>query len=46
MSENRSSGAPPSRVIIIGIIAAGVVLLACIAAFTGVVITFLMNAPW
>jgi hypothetical protein len=33
-------------VFIIGIIVAGVVLLACIAAFTAIFITFLMNAPW
>jgi hypothetical protein len=46
MSETGSSGAPPSRVVIIGIIVAGVVLLACIAAFTAILITFLMNAPW
>jgi hypothetical protein len=46
MSETKSSGSPPSRVVVIGIIVAGVVLLACIAAFTAILITFLMNAPW
>ena len=46
MSENRSTGTPPSRVVIIGIVVAGVVILACIAAATAILITFLMNAPW
>jgi hypothetical protein len=46
MSENRSTGTSSSRVVIVGIIVVGVVILACIAAFTAVLITFLMNAPW
>ena len=46
MSEVRTPGTPPSRVVIIGIIVAGVVILACIAASTAILITFLMNAPW
>jgi len=46
MGETSSTGAPPSRVVIIAIIVAGVVLLTCIAAFTAILITFLMNAPW
>jgi hypothetical protein len=46
MSENRSAGTPPSKVAIIGIVVGGIVILACIGAFTAVLITFLMNPPW
>ena len=50
MSEQiseRKADAPKGRgVAILGIIAATIVSLACIAACTGVAMAFLLNPPW
>jgi hypothetical protein len=46
MSETNERRSRSNGVAIAAIIVAGVVILACIAAFTGIAIIFLANAPW
>lgn len=45
MSETRE-GSRTNAVLIAVIIVGGIVALACIAAFAGITIAFLINAPW
>jgi len=45
-SETNVEGSRTNAVTIAVIIVAGVIVLACIAAFAGVTIAFFLNPPW
>jgi hypothetical protein len=46
MNEMSLDGPRMDKVLITGIIVAGIVLLSCILAFTIITIMFVNNAPW
>jgi len=46
MSENIPGTSGSHKVAIAAIVVAGIVILACIAAFTAIAMIFLANAPW
>ena len=46
MNEMSLDGPRMDKVLITGIVVAGIVLLACIVAFTTITIMFVNNAPW
>jgi len=46
MSETNQVSRGSHKVAIAAIIVTGIVILACIAAFTAVAIAFVANAPW
>jgi hypothetical protein len=46
MSENGTRSSGGGKVAIAAIIVAGIVILACILAFTAIAIAFVNNAPW
>ena len=46
MTENNQGTSGSYKVAIAAIVVAGIVILACIVAFTAIVMIFLANAPW
>jgi hypothetical protein len=46
MSEVHSNGSTTNKAVIAAIIVTGIIVLACIAAFTAISIAFILNAPW
>ena len=46
MSENNVGTSGSHKVAIAAIIVIGIVILACIVAFTAIAMIFLANAPW
>ncbi len=46
MSDTNQEFRGSHKVVIAAIIVAGIVILACIAAFTAIAIAFVANAPW
>ena len=46
MSENKREGSSNNTVKVTLIVVAGLIILTCIIAFTGVSVAFFLNAPW
>ena len=46
MSENNREGSSTNMVMVTLIVVVGIIILACIVAFTALSIAFVLNAPW